>query len=81
MITEETAIAQTSGPEKPKASKKPRVGEKRAHVAPKKGKSGKKAALPKKAPKAAKRAEGAREGSKAGKILELLKQPEGGHAR
>jgi Protein of unknown function (DUF3489) len=48
-----------------------------AHVAPKKGKPGKKAKAPKKTPKAAKKAGAARDGSKAQKIIELLKRPEG----
>ena len=63
--------------EKPKASKKARVGAQRAHVAPKKGKPEPKAKTTKKAPKAAKNAAGRRDGSKAAQVLELLKRPEG----
>jgi hypothetical protein len=56
---EETGTAQAAA-EKPKANKKDSVGQKRAHVAPAKGKPAKKAKAPKKAPKAAKKADGAR---------------------
>ena len=75
-----TAIEETAAQaaaEKPKAGKKASVGQKRAHVAPSKGKAAKKAKTTKKAPKAAKRAGAARDGSKAAKILELLKKPDG----
>jgi uncharacterized protein DUF3489 len=72
--TEETTQALA---EKPKASKKARVGAQRAHVAPKKGKTEPKAKAAKKAPKAAKKATGARDGSKAAKVLEMLKLPDG----
>src|SRR6202163_3214388 len=61
----------------PKPTKKARVAPRRAHVAPKKGKSGKKASPPKKAPKGGKKAGPARDGSKAQKILDLLKRLEG----
>jgi Protein of unknown function (DUF3489) len=74
-ITEETT-AQAAA-EKPKAKKKASVGQKRAHVAAKKAKSGKKGAGAKKGPKAAKEAGSARDGSKAAKILDLLKRPDG----
>jgi len=73
--TEETT--QATGAEKPKATKKARVGAQRAHVAPKKAKSAPKAKGAKKAPKAAKKVDGARDGSKAAKVLDLLKRPEG----
>jgi hypothetical protein len=63
--------------EKPKANRKASVGQKRAHVAPAKGKAAKKAKAPKKAPKAAKKAGAARDGSKAANILDLLKRPDG----
>ena len=77
-IAEETGAAQaTATGKEPKATKKARVGQKRAHVAPKKGKPAPKAKAPKKAPKAAKKADGARDGSKAAKILDLLKRPDG----
>ena len=81
MITanaEQTENSQATN-EKPKATKKARVGARRAHVAPAKGKSGKKANPPKKATKAPKvaKAKGTREGSKTARILELLKRPGG----
>ena len=72
---EETA--QATGADKPKASKKARVGAKGAHVAPNKGKAAPKAKAAKKAPKGAKKADGARDGSKAAKVLDLLKRAEG----
>jgi Protein of unknown function (DUF3489) len=74
--TQETGAAQ-GAPEKPKAGKKARVAAKRAHVAPKKGKAAKKGCPPTKAPKAQKGAGVARDGSKAAKVLDLLKRPEG----
>jgi hypothetical protein len=73
--TEETVRA--TGTEKPKASKKARISAQRANVAPKKGKSEPKAKAAKKAPKGVKKADGARDGSKAAKVLELLKRPDG----
>ena len=76
-IAEETGTAQAAAAGGPKATKKARVGARRAHLAPVKGKSGKKAKAAKKAPKAPKKADGARDGSKAAKILDLLKQPDG----
>ena len=63
--------------EKPKATKKARVRAQGAHVAPKQGKAAQKASAPKKAPKAQKEPGVARDGSKAAKILDLLKRPEG----
>ena len=72
----ETESAATAA-EEPKANKKPRVGARRANVAPAKAKSAKKATAAKKAPKRAKKASGARDGSKAAKILELLKRSGG----
>ena len=86
MITanaEQTQTTAVAAGEQPKASKKARVGARRAHVAPAKGKSGKKATPPKKAPKSAKKADKkpekptARQGSKTAQILELLKRPGG----
>jgi len=70
-----TAIEEPTA-EKPKATKKARVGAQGAHVAPKKGKAGKKASPAKKAPKAAKE-KGTRDGSKAAQVLDLLKRPDG----
>jgi uncharacterized protein DUF3489 len=76
LTTEETGTT-TATATAPKASKKARAGARRAHVAPKKVKSGKKASPATKAPKGAKKAGGARDGSKAAKILDLLKRPDG----
>jgi len=73
--TEETGTAQAAT-DKPRTNKKASVGQKRAHVAPKKGKSAKKASPAKKAPKAAKE-KGTRDGSKASQVLDLLKRTEG----
>ena len=72
---EEAGTAQ-EGAEKARASKKASVGQKRAHVAPAKGKTATKASPAKKAPKAAKES-GARDGSKAAQVLDLLKRPDG----
>jgi len=77
---EETAAAQPAS--QPKGAKKAARAPRRAPVAPKKGKTAKKATPAKKAPKArtkakAAEAKGAREGSKAAKILDLLKRPGG----
>ena len=76
-IAEETGTAQATATAQPKAGKKARVALRRAHVAPKKGKASKKASPPKKAPKGGKKAGAARGGTKAEKIIELLKRPEG----
>jgi hypothetical protein len=72
-----TTAEETATTEKPKATKKARVGTQGAHVAPKKGKAAKKASPAKKAPKAQKEGGVAKDGSKAAKILDLLKRPEG----
>jgi hypothetical protein len=78
LTSEETGAAATAtASAQPKAAKKARAGARSAHVAPKKGKAGKKAKATKKAPKGGKKAGGARDGSKAQKIIELLKRPEG----
>ncbi len=77
----EEAGAATAPAAEPKATRKARVGARRAHVAPKKGKAGKKASPARKAPKGAKKAEGARDVSKAATILELLKRPGGATAQ
>jgi Protein of unknown function (DUF3489) len=74
-ITEETT-AQAAA-EKPRTTKKASVRQKRAYVAPKKGKVAPTAKATKKTPKATKKAGAARDGSKAAKILELLKRPDG----
>ena len=73
---EETGTAQAAT-EKPKATKKARVGAQGAHVAPKKGKVAKKASPAKKAPKAAKKGGATRDGSKAAQVLDLLKRSDG----
>jgi len=78
--TEQTETAPASVAAEPKATKKARAAKRGAHVAPKKGKPGKKATPAKKAPKAPKgekKGGAARDGSKAAKILELLKRPGG----
>jgi len=78
LTTEETGTAQaTATGGQPKPAKKARVAPRRAHVAPKKAKAAKKASPAKKAPKAAKKAGAARDGSKAAKILDLLKRADG----
>jgi hypothetical protein len=87
MITANAGETQSQAAgEQPKATKKARAGAQRAHVAPAKAKSGKKATpakktapAPKKAAKASKaaKAKGTREGSKTAQILELLKRPGG----
>ena len=76
-ITEENGTGATATGAQPKPAKKASVAPRSAHVARKKGKSGKKTSPPKKAPKGGKKAGGARAGSKAEKILDLLKRPEG----
>jgi len=77
-ITEQTETPQpAANGAAAKPAKKASVGARRAHVAPSKGKSGKKATPAKKAPKSAKKATGSRDGSKAAKILDLLKRPGG----
>jgi hypothetical protein len=80
----EEAIAASPVPEagEPKAKKKASVVKRARNVAPAKAKSGKKGSQPKKAPKGAKKAkatsdDSVRDGSKAGKILDLLKRPGG----
>lgn len=77
-IAEETgtAPAKATG-DQPKPTKKAHVAKRGAHVAPKKGKPGKKASPAKKAPKGQKKASAARDGSKTAKVLDLLKRPDG----
>jgi len=72
LTTEKTVATATKKP-----NKKARVGAQRAHVAPGKAKAGKKASPAQKTPKGQKKAEGARDGSKASKVLDLLKQAGG----
>jgi len=73
-------IALAPAAEAPKTTPKATSAKRARNVAPKKGKSGKKAASARKAPKSpkgAKKANSARDGSKAGKVLDLLKRPGG----
>jgi hypothetical protein len=78
LTTEEPGTAHATGAEKAKPSEKARVAPKRAHVAPAKSKSAKKATPAKRKPsKGAKKATGARDGSKAAKIVDLLNRPNG----
>jgi hypothetical protein len=79
--TIEETDAQTATAAAPKATQKAHAGAQRAHVAPKKAKSGKKATPAKKAPKGAKKETGARDGSKTATILEMLKRPGGATAK
>jgi uncharacterized protein DUF3489 len=81
LTTEETGAATATATAQPKGSKKARAGARSAHVAPKKGKAGKKASPAKKAPKGGKKAGSTREGSKSARIVELLKQPGGATAK
>jgi len=82
-IVEETATAPApAAEEQAKANKKATAGARRAHVAPAKGKAGKKATPAKKAPKGRTKAKvappakpEARDGSKTASILDLLKRP------
>lgn len=74
-IAEETDTATVTA--QPEPTRKARVARQRAHVAPKKAKSGKKAKAAKKAPKRGEKAGTARAGSKAEKILDLLTRQEG----
>ena len=69
--------------EAPQAKKKAPAGARRAHSAPTKGKSGKKASPPQKVPKRAKKPAPppARDGSKTSTILDLLKRPGGATAK
>jgi hypothetical protein len=75
----ETALAPAA--EAPKATQKASVAKRARTVAPKKAKSGKKATPAKKALKGKTKATGARDGSKANKVLELLKRSGGATAK
>jgi hypothetical protein len=79
MISTAEALETAAAPaiEQPKATPKASAAKRARTVAPKQGKSGKKASAAKKAPKGAKKATGARDGSKAAKVLDLLKRPGG----
>jgi|SRR5436190_18371221 len=74
-IGEETGAAPAPRAEKPKAGKTARLAQKRANVAPRR--TAKKAKSTRKVPKSTTKAGRVREGSKAAKILVLLKRPEG----
>jgi hypothetical protein len=78
---EATETASAPAAEAAKSTKKATAGARRAHVAPKKAKAGKKANPARKAPKGAKKATGARDGSKTAKILDLLMRPGGANAK
>jgi hypothetical protein len=83
-VAEQTETAPASVAAEPKATKTARAAKRGANVAPKKAKSGKKATPAKKAPKARrgeKKSSSARDGSKAARILELLKRPGGATAK
>jgi len=73
---ENTAVPATATDEQPKPTKKASRAQQRAHVAPKKAKSGKKATSTKKAPKGQKKP-AVRDGSKTERILDLLKRKDG----
>ncbi len=79
--TEQAETAQATETVAANPKKKANAGARRANVAPAKGRSGKKASPGKKAPKSAKKAKGAkptaRDGSKAAKVLDLLKRSGG----
>jgi hypothetical protein len=79
--TANTEAAATA--EQPKPAKKPRAAAQKAHVAPSKARSGKKAGPVKRATKGTrsaqspKKATGARQGSKTAKVLDLLQHSGG----
>jgi hypothetical protein len=75
--TEAMEIALAPAAEAPKAAQKATSAKRARTVAPKKAKSGKKATPVKKAPKGATKGKGARDGSKAAKVLDLLKRSGG----
>ena len=73
-------IALSPAAEAPKPTQKATSAKRARNAAPKKAKSGKKASPAKKAPKSPKsapKATAARDGSKAAKVLELLRRPDG----
>jgi len=80
-MTPEQTETQTAEAVAAKPAKKATAGVRRANVATKKPKARKKASPAKKAPTSPKKAAGAREGSKAAKILDLLKRPGGATAK
>ena len=83
-IAEATETALAPAAEAPTTTQRATSAKRARNVAPKKAKAGTKATPAKKAPKApsgAKKATGARDGSKAGKVLDLLKRPGGATAK
>ena len=76
-LTPETGTSPAAAAKERKTAKKARAGAGGAHVAPAKAKSAKNAKATKKTPTAGKQGGGAREGSKAAKIVDLLKRPNG----
>ena len=77
MITADAETTTGAAGEPPKPARKATGAKRARNVAPKKAKAGKKASRAKQAPKGATKATGAREGSKAAKVLALLKRPDG----
>ncbi len=73
----ETGTSPAAAAKERKTTKKARAGARGANVAHGKTKSAKNAKATKKTPTAGKQAGGAREGSKAAKIIDLLKKPNG----
>ena len=74
-------IALAPAAEAPKTTQKATAAKRARTGAPKKAKSGKKASPARKAPKSAPKAKAARDGSKASKVLDLLKRPDGATAK
>jgi hypothetical protein len=74
---QETATVATAAPEAKPGGKKASGGVKGRKAAPSKGKAARKPSSGKKAPKRPQKAGHSREGTKAGKVLELLKRPGG----
>jgi len=77
---EATETAAAPAIEQPKATQRATPAKRARNVAPKKAKSGKKTTPAKKARQSAKAA-GSRDGSKAAKVLDLLKRPGGATAK
>ena len=76
-LTTEARTAHVTEAERAKPNKKARVARTRAHVAPNRAKPAPKAKASRTAPKGGGKAGPARDGSKAAKVLDLLKRPEG----
>ena len=75
--TPETGTSPAATAKERETTKKARAGARGAHLTHDKTKSAKNAKATKKTPTAGKQAGGAREGSKAAKIIDLLKKPNG----